>query len=119
MRTTSQTDSIWPNYMEKKKIGQMGPINGWGPLCEVSLSLFTAELERRPLKLLLLLSSIFTGSFEIRELQVRVLAKSIFFSGLVFGFAHPKTIYEPTRASMSQVVLFEAKGVTRSLFLPE
>ena len=43
----SQMDSVWTNYVKRKKIGQMGPINGWGPLCEVSLSLFTAELERR------------------------------------------------------------------------
>ena len=39
-------DSVWPSYAETKKKGQMEPINEWGPLCEVSLSLFTAELER-------------------------------------------------------------------------
>ena len=46
VRTVSRTDSIWPYYAKRKKIGQMGPINGWGTLCEVSLSLFIAKLER-------------------------------------------------------------------------
>ena len=70
-------------------------------------------------KLLLLNFSISAGSFEIRDLQVRSLAKSIFFSGLLFGFSHLGTFYEPVRDSMSQVALFVGKGVTRSLILPK
>ena len=38
----SQMDSVWPGYVKKKKIGQMGPINGGGPLCELSLSLLAS-----------------------------------------------------------------------------
>ena len=95
----SQTNSVWSYYVKREKIGQMGPIYGWGPLCEVSLSLFTAELERWALDFILLISPILTDGFEFRDLQVRELAKSIFFSGLHFGFAHLGVLCEPVRAS--------------------
>ena len=87
-------DSVWSCYVEMKKIGQMGPIYGWGPLCEVSLSLFTVELERWALDFILLISPVSTGGFEFRDLQVRALAKSILFNGLHFEFAHPGILYE-------------------------
>ena len=59
----SQMDFVWPRYVKKRKIGQMGPINGWGPLCEVSLSLFTVELERWALDFILRIYPVLTGGF--------------------------------------------------------
>ena len=99
VQTESQTDFIWPCYVKRKKIGQMGPIYGWGPLCEVSLSLFTVELERCALDFISLISPISTGSFKFCDLQVRALATSILFSGLHFEFGHPEVLHEPVGVS--------------------
>ena len=101
VQTTSQTDSVWSLYVEREKIGKRGPIQGWGPLCEVSLTLFIAELERWALDFLLLISLVSSSGFELCDLQVRDLAKSIIFSGLNFEFGHPRVLYEPVRVSMS------------------
>ena len=61
--------------MEKKKIGQMGPIKGWGPCgrshCHCSLPSWRGG----PPKLLLFISPVLTSDFPICDLQVRVLAK--------------------------------------------
>ena len=92
----------------------MGPIYGWGPLCEVSLSLFTVELERWALDFILLISPVSTCSFEFCDLQVRYLAKSILFSGFRFEFGHLEVLYEPLGVSMSQVAPFEGKIATGS-----
>ena len=90
----------------------MVPIYGWGPFCEVSLLLFTAELERWALDFLLLISPILTGGFEFRDLQVRDLAKSILFGGLHFEFGHLEVLYDPVGVSRSQVAPFEGKRET-------
>ena len=55
-QTTSQTESVWSYYVDRKKLGQMGPIKGEGPHGEVSLSLFIVEVERWALILHLLIS---------------------------------------------------------------
>ena len=92
----------------------MGPIYGWGPLCEVSLSLFTTELERWALDFLLLISPIPTSGFEFHDLQVRALSKSLVFGGLHSTFGHLEVPHEPIRVSWSQVTPFEGKIATRS-----
>ena len=56
VQTVSQTKSVWSCYVDRKKLGQMGPIKGGGPHGEVSLSLFIVELERWALILHLLIS---------------------------------------------------------------
>ena len=113
-QTTSQMESVWSCYVDRKKLGQMGPIKGWGPLSEVSLSLFTMELERWALNLNLLISLVPTNGFEFHDLQVRVLVESILFSGLQSTFGHPKVLHELVGVSWSQVAPFKGKRVTWS-----
>ena len=86
----------------------------WGPLGEVSLSLFTVELERWVLNLHLLISLVPTGGFEFRDLQVRALIEYLLFGGLHSAFGHPKVLHELVGVSWSQVAPFEGKRVTWS-----
>ena len=92
----------------------MGPIKGWGPLGEVSLSLFIVELERWALNIHLLISLDPTNSFKCRDLQVRALTKSQLFGVLLYGFGHPEALNEQFGVSWRQVAHFEGKGVTWS-----
>ena len=80
----------------------------------MSLSLFTAELERWALDFILLISLISIGCFEFRDLQVRSLAESLLFSGLHSTFGHPDVLHELVRVSWSQVTPFEGKRATWS-----
>ena len=94
VQTTSQTESIWSCYVDRKKLGQMGPIKRGGPHGEVSLSLFIVELERWALNLHLMISFDMTDGFECCDLQVRSLIESHFFGGLFAGFGHLEAPHE-------------------------
>ena len=78
----------------------------------MSLSLFTAELERWALDFIFLISPILTGGFKFCDLQVIALATSILFSGLHFEFGHPEVLHEAVGVSMSQVAPFEGNRAT-------
>ena len=80
-QTVSQTESVWSCYVDRKKLGQMGPIKGEGPHGEVSLSLFIVELERWALILHLLISLDPIDGFTSCDLQVKSLSKPLHFDG--------------------------------------
>ena len=66
----------------------------WGPLGEVSLSLFIMELEWWALNLHFLISPILTSSFELHDLHVRAFTESLLFGCLHSTFGHPEVLHE-------------------------
>ena len=88
MQTVSQTEFVWSCYVDRNKLGQMGPIKGEGTHGEVSLSLFIVELERWALILHLLISLDPTDGFASCDLQVKALPEPLHFDGLFTKFDH-------------------------------
>ena len=77
-----------------EEIRSNGAYIRWGPLGEVSLSLFTMELERWALNIHFLISLDSTDGFECPNLQVKDLTESHHFGGLFAGFGHMETLHE-------------------------
>ena len=90
----SQTESVWPCYVDRKKLGQMGPIKGGGPHGEVSLSLFIVELERWALILHLLIYLDPIDGFMSRDLQVKALTEPLHFDVFLNEFDHLEAPHE-------------------------
>ena len=93
-RMTSQIESVWSCYVDRNKLGQMGPIKGEGPHGEVSLSLFIVELERWALILHLLISLYPINGFASRDLQVKYLTEPLHFDVFLTEFDHLEAPHE-------------------------